>query len=666
MNRLSGEKAAYLRHSASQKIDWYAWSEEAFERARKEDKPVFLSSGAIWCHWCHVMARECFEDNEIISLLNENCINIKLDRDERPDIDRIYQHAVAAMGSGGGWPLSVFLTPDKKPFFGGTYFPPDDNYGRPGFKKVIRSVVEFYRSKRRETVEYSEELVEFLQPKQMPEGVISGSAVAEAMTAILDEFDPQNGGFGKSPKFPMPGALEFLINRYFLRMRETDPLKQMESLSESMGIALKKTLKAMAKGGFHDQLGGGFHRYSTDEAWLVPHFEKMADDNAWLLRNYVDAYSLFGDKYFKDVSYDIIRFIRDVLSDPGGGFYASQDADVTPDDEGGYFTWTVEDFRKTLNEDEYAVLSLHLLHERGAMHHDETKKVLFVVMEAEEIAEQLGLTTEAVEEIIKRGKKKLLTRRFQRQAPLVDTTLYTSLNGMLASACLKAFRALKDIYIKECALKSLDRIMQLRFINGELFHADGVKALLEDYVHMIDALISAYEVTGELVYLSSAEGLEKQCIETFQDKTGGGFFDSPDQVVGVRLKGIEDIPHPSANAINIICLLKLSFITGKDVYYHHAETALKSFSLGAHDMGIHSGYYYCAMDQYFNMFKLNLEVASGGNLAEAACFTFNPYVTMAYGDDKGYVTPCTRGYCHESICNADGLLEFLRKYPQMS
>ncbi len=665
MNRLSDEKAAYLRHSASQKIDWYPWSEEAFERARREDKPVLLSSGTIWCHWCHVMARECFEDEEVVRLLNENCINIKLDRDERPEIDRLYQKAVAAMGSGGGWPLTVFLTPDGKPFFGGTYFPVEDDHGRPGFKKVIRSVVEFYKSKKGEVLEYSEKLIDFLQPGQMPEGVMSGSAVTDAVTAVLEEFDPQNGGFGKSPKFPMPGAMELLMNQYFLASKEIFPGRTEGSSAKSMALALRRTLESMAKGGFHDHLGGGFHRYSTDEAWVVPHFEKMADDNAWLLRNYVDAYCLFGDEYFKDVSYDIIRFIREVLSDPAGGFYASQDADVTPDDEGGYFTWTEEDFRKVLNEEEYAVLSLHLLHDRGAMHHDKTKRVLFVAMETTGIASKLGLTPGAVDEIIERGKTKLLALRSGRKAPLVDTTLYTSLNGMLISAYLKAFRSLRDAYTKEFALKTLHKITELRLIDGELFHAEGVKALLDDYINMIDAFVAAYEVTGERVYLNRAGELMERCIRDFWDERGG-FFDSSDEVAGVRLKGIEDIPHPSANALGIICLLKLSYIMGEDAYFHHAEKSLKAFSLRALDMGIHSGYYYCAMDQYFNMLKLSLDVASASNLIETARFTFNPYVTMAYGDDKGFVTPCRRGSCYESIYKADDLTEFLRKQPQIS
>jgi uncharacterized protein YyaL (SSP411 family) len=289
MNRLANEKSAYLKHAAKQGINWYPWCEEAFERAKKEDKPIFLSTGAIWCHWCHVMARECFEDEEIGRLLNNHFITIKLDRDERPDIDRLYQQAVSIMGVGGGWPLSVFLTPEKKPFFGGTYFPPEDRQGRPGFKKVILAVSEFYKSKKDEISEYTTRLLTSLHPESLKPEEIDEAIIENAVSKIISDFDPQNGGFGSAPKFPMTGAVEFLINRSVLKGEK------------SAGHAVKKTLESMARGGIHDQLGGGFHRYSTDEFWIIPHFEKMADDNAWLLRNYAGAYTVFEEDEFKEV-----------------------------------------------------------------------------------------------------------------------------------------------------------------------------------------------------------------------------------------------------------------------------------------------------------------------------------------------------------------------------
>ncbi len=457
MNRLSNEKSSYLRHAAHQKIDWHPWSEEAFELARSEDKPVFLSTGAVWCHWCHVMAKESFEDEETARLLNEHFIAIKLDRDERPDIDRRYQQAVASMGSGGGWPLSVFLTPDKQPFYGGTYFPPRDLQGRPGFKNVLRSVSNFYKTKRAEINNYSLRVMEALKPEALYPSDLGEAMIDEAEKAILALSDMRNGGFGGAPKFPMPGALEFLLRR---AARNGGP---------SAGDAARRTLEAMAAGGFHDHLGGGFHRYSVDEAWRIPHFEKMADDNAGLLRNYVDGYAVFGDVRFLDVARGIIAFTREVLSDPRGGFFASQDADVTPDDEGGYFTWTEEEFRKALDPEEYALLSSYLLHDQGSMHHDPAKKVLFSTRSIPELATGLGKTPSDVQRLIQAGKKKLLNARQRRETPFIDKTLYTSLNGMLISAYFHAFAVLGDEEVRVFAVKSLERILAERLVE-ELFY----------------------------------------------------------------------------------------------------------------------------------------------------------------------------------------------------
>jgi uncharacterized protein YyaL (SSP411 family) len=647
MNRLSKEKAAYLKHSASQRIDWYPWCEEAFQRAQAEDKPVFLSSGAIWCHWCHVMAKECFEDDEVVKLLNEKCINIKLDRDERPDIDRIYQQALAAMGSSGGWPLSVFLTPDKKPFFGGTYFPPEDSHGRPGFKKVVRTVVDYYDSKKEEISDYVTRLMDFLKPQRALPSTLNESFIDDAVASILSEFDPQNGGFGTSPKFPMPGSIEFLMGRYFI------------GRDESVALTIRKTLESMAKGGFHDHLGGGFHRYSVDEAWIIPHFEKMADDNAWLLRNYSDAYCLFKDESFRDVAEGIIRFVTDMLSDPEGGYYASQDADVTPDDEGGYFTWTEDDFKGVLNSEEHRVLSLHLFHERGSMHHDRSKRVLFIATDPAEIARDLGMEIRSVREIISTGKEKLLRERLKRESPLVDRTLYTSLNGLFITAYLKAYRALRKDSLREFALKSLGRIMDMHYAGGELFHTEGVRALLDDYMEIIDAHMAAYEVTGEEKYRVVADTLMEQCIAKLWDREGGGFFDAEDEIAGVRLKGVEDIPHPSPNALGIVNLIRLYYMSDKDAYLRRAEEALASFSFRAKDMGIHAGYFFWALDSFFHMMRLGMEAAPQSSLADAALSTFNPFVSIAYGRDRGYVTPCRRGSCHEALYSAESLREFL-------
>lgn len=554
------------------------------------------------------------------------------------------------MGSGSGWPLSVFLTSDKKPFWGGTYFPPEDGLSRPGFKKVLRAVADFYKTDRKEISEYSQRLITALKSKPLSHGEINESLLTDAVANILSQFDPQNGGFGKAPKFPMPGSIEVLINRFYF------------THIESIGFAVKKTLESMAKGGFYDQIGGGFHRYSVDEAWIVPHFEKMADDNAYLLRNYIDAYSVFQYEYFREVAEGIINFIRHVLSDPGGGFYASQDADVTLDDEGGYFIWKDEDFSRVLNANGYRVLSLHYLHEMGSMHHDRSKKVLFVSMDTEAVAQKTGMNVQTVSEIIRQGKQKLLTERNQRESPFIDRTFYTSLNGMMISAFLKAYRVLKDNSLKDFSLKSLERIMKNHFIKNELFHTEGLKALLDDYIYLIDALIAAYEVTGNISHLKQADTIMELCIEKFWDKDEGGFFDTDKEVLGIRLKIIEDIPHPSANSLGIILLLKLYFMTEKEKYHHYAETGLKMFSLQAKDMGIHSGYYFCALDAYFNMLKLTLQTSPNSELTEITLSSFGPYMSIIYGEDKGSVIPCFQNVCYEPINRADILKDFFIKY----
>lgn len=649
MNRLSKEKSAYLKHAADQKINWYPWSGEAFRLAEKENKPLFLSSGAVWCHWCHVMAKECFFDDEIAGLLNENFVSIKIDRDERPDIDRRYQMAVAAMGSGGGWPLSVFLTHDKKPFFGGTYFPPDDKLGRPGFKKVLRAVLELYKTRRDEISQYTEKLINTLKASPAEQGEINESLLDQAVQDILSQSDAQNGGFGTAPKFPMPGALEFLINRYFLKQ------------SDAVELVIKKTLTAMAQGGFYDQIGGGFHRYSTDESWTIPHFEKMADDNAWLLRNYISAYFVFGDGFYREVALGIIKFINDVLSDPDGGFYISQDADVTPDDEGGYFTWTDDEFRKALDEDEYSILTLHLMHKAGAMHHDESKRVLFSVMTAEEIAKTTGKDIKEIDGLIKSGKTKLLKSRNERQTPFIDKTLYTSINGMLISACLLSYRVFKDNGLKEFALKSLDRVMKMHFTGKQLFHTEGVKAVLDDYLYLADALISAYEVTGDFFCLQKADEIMEICIKNLWDEDEGGFIDTDEHLLGMKIKSIEDIPHPSANSLCIILLLKLSFMIKKEEYLKYAEKSLKVFSTRAKDIGIHAGYYFCGLDAYFNSLKLTLDASPSSRLAETAVSFINPYTTISYGEDRDCIIPCFRDTCHEPITDSGILRKFLKK-----
>lgn len=650
MNRLLNEKSAYLRHAAHQKIDWYPWCEEAFERARREDKPVFLSSGAIWCHWCHVMAQESFNDDEVAEILNEHYIAVKLDRDERPDVDRRYQRALAGMGISGGWPLSIFLTPDKKPFYGGTYFPPGEAYGRPSFKIILVSIRDLYKKERREVETHSRQLIDMLN--SISPG--TGSQITEAMLpegtkSVMSGADTAYGGFGTAPKFAMSGTIEFLLGRYYL------------TGDNNIGRFLHNTLNAMANGGIHDHLGGGFHRYSTDQQWIVPHFEKMADDNAWLLRNYANAYGLFGEDLYRRVAEGIIDFTLRELSHPDGGFYASQDADVTPDDEGGYFTWTEDQFGEVLRDEELKVLSGLYLHKKGSMHHDYGKKVLHIPYSIDRFAESLEKDPRQIEKIIATGKMKLLEKREQRVKPFVDGAMYTSINGMMISAFLKASRLLHDERAKVFALKSIDGVLERNYRNNILYHGEGVKALFDDYVFLIDALTYGYEATGLARYLELADLLMNEAIERFGDKAQGGFFDTDEALMGMKLKGIEDTPHPSANAVAVITLLRLSFMKENDYYRRCAEEALKAFSSTSADMGLHSGYYFAALDAWYNTLELTINAYPGTTTARDALAFPYPYSVLRYTEESaaGTIVPCMRNICHSPVKDMAGLHQII-------
>ncbi len=441
--------------------------------------------------------------------------------------------------------------------------------------------------------------------------------------------------------------MDFLINRYYF------------TSDESTGNAVSKTLEAMALGGFYDQVGGGFHRYSTDEAWRIPHFEKMADDNAWLLRNYLSAYSVFGDDFYREIAAGIITFLRDVLSDPEGGFYMSQDADVTPDDEGGYFTWTDDELRGVLTDEEYQLISLHLLHEEGAMHHDTSKKVLFPGVRAEKMAERSGRPVSEVLDIIHRGKEKLLRARNNREAPFIDRTLYTSINGMLISVFLHGFRILNDIELKNFAIKSLDRILELRLINNELYHTENVSALLDDYAYLTEALLAAYEVTGNAAYIAKAEELIHTCLDKLWDRDQGGFFDTDNHLLGMSIKAVEDMPQPSANSVCIRLLLKLFSVTGNNVYRQRAEDALRFFSVKAGEIGIHAGYYFSSLDAYYHHLKLTLHARPESVLSGTAVSMCIPYSDIMYDQDKGYVVPCIGNVCYNPIDDPGALKDFL-------
>ena len=368
-NLLTGSASAYLRSAAHQPIHWYPWGTEAFAAASEADKPMLLDIGAVWCHWCHVMDGESYENPGLAAFLNENFVCVKVDRDERPDVDARYQRAVQTLTHQGGWPLTAFLTPQGEVFFGGTYFPPDGMYGRPGFRTVLASVLDAYRA-RRDQVQAQAQAIRRVLEEHLDEGApgdVSPEMLDEAVGQMARAFDPVNGGFGSQPKFPHPGALTLLLHRWH------------DQPSDQVRTVIDRTLQGMARGGMYDQLGGGFHRYSVDAEWIVPHFEKMAYDNSELLKTYLDAHALFGTEEYAEVARGIVRWVREVSADPEGGYAASQDADVGLEDDGDYFTWTREEAAAVLSPDELEVAAAYYdIGTAGEMHHNPGKNVLFI------------------------------------------------------------------------------------------------------------------------------------------------------------------------------------------------------------------------------------------------------------------------------------------------
>ena len=610
-----------------QPIQWQEWGPEAFATAQRENKPMLLDIGAVWCHWCHVMDRESYDDPEIAKIVNEHFIAVKVDRDERPDIDSRYQAAVQAVSGQGGWPLTAFLTPDGKPFYGGTYFPPQDHYGRPSFRRVLLSIAAAYKDKHGDVVEQAGMVESAIAQSESfvgKSGRVSSSVIEAIETAAQRMYDPQHGGFGQAPKFPHPSALDLLIGRYAsgASLRRTGEggrphTSLTDRVSQLRGLIVT-TLEHMARGGVYDQLAGGFHRYSVDERWVVPHFEKMCYDNSELLKNYVHAYQATGEELFADVARDIIRWMDEWLSDrKRGGFYASQDADINMDDDGDYFTWTLEETRAVLSQEEAQVAALHYdINEIGEMHHNPAKNVLYVRASVEEIGMRLNLDVARVHELLESAKEKMYAARLQRPTPYVDKTVYVGWNSLCVSAYLEAAKVLGLAEAKKFALRSLDRVLSESWNNPKstatemsirptLLHVVAysdpqaehreVAGLLDDYSFTALACLDAYEATSDLTYFKSARAIADEMIARFYDATSGGFFDSePGASLGVLAtprKPLQDSPTPAGNPMAAIALMRLHHYTGEARYSDKAEETLETFAGIAEQFGIFAATY---------------------------------------------------------------------------
>ncbi|HEV2490619.1 MAG TPA: thioredoxin domain-containing protein [Candidatus Acidoferrales bacterium] len=604
-NRLKDSASPYLRSAAHQPVDWHEWGEAAFARARAESKPILLDIGAVWCHWCHVIDRESYENPEIAALINQFYVAVKVDRDERPDVDARYQAAVSAISGQGGWPLTAFLTPEGKPFFGGTYFPPEDAMGRPGFKRILAAAADAFQSRRDELDKSASALEDAVRQAELfpnakaklEPGIVD--AMADAMVRL---FDLRNGGFGQAPKFPHPAALDLLLERY------------QATRENSFLTVADTTLEKMAMGGVYDQLGGGFHRYSVDERWLVPHFEKMSYDNSELLKNFLHGYQVTGKPLFRETAEGIIAWVFDVLSDrERGGFYSSQDADISLDDDGDYFTWTEQELRDALTPGEARVMALYYdVGPVGEMHHNPAKNVLWVATSVEDIAKRTGMSEANVRLIIASAKGKLLAARAKRQTPSVDKTIYVSWNAMFVSAFLEAARVLgrnalpaRETYdCRAFALKTLDRILAVAWDDAKGFShrleassaSPRIGSLLDDQIFMTAALLDAYEATLNSRYFAAAERAMQLAIEKFGDADGGGFFDRASDAppmggLDVRRKPLQDSPTPGANSAAAIVLERLYGFTGNSLYRDWAQRTLEAFAGLAPQYGLYAATY---------------------------------------------------------------------------
>jgi len=621
-NALSRAASAYLRSAMHQPVDWMEWGEAAFARASSEDKPILLDIGAVWCHWCHVMDRESYENPVTARIINENFVAVKVDRDERPDVDTRYQAAISAISGQGGWPLTAFLTPEGKPYFGGTYFPPEDRQGRPGFQRVLLTMAEAFRNRRIEVDESAVSVMDAIEHNEAfagYSGEVGRELVEKIVLAILNAADLRHGGFGAQPKFPHSSALDLL-----LEVAQQNPGaaqvrigRDTVALPEAARRVVIATLKKMAQGGVYDQLAGGFHRYSVDEHWVVPHFEKLAYDNSELLKNYVHAYQAFGDESFAEVARDIVRWMDEWLTDrEHGGFYASQDADFSLEDDGDYFTWTLDEATELLSSEELVIAADYYdIGEIGDMHHNPARNVLHVKRGLDAVARKAGLSVADAQALLESAKRKLYAARLKRPTPFVDKTMYVAWNGMCISAYLLAGRVFGDHGMKAFALKTLDRVLQQGRDGEALTHtvaygdfpvpAAAVPAVLDDVVFLGHASLDAWEATGEFRFYEAAERLGKTLVEEYYDIEGGGFFDLPKLGTGerrlgaleTRRKPLQDSPTPAGNPKAAELLMRLYGLNGKEDYREKAQSTLEAFAGVVEHFGLYAASYAAALSR---------------------------------------------------------------------
>jgi uncharacterized protein YyaL (SSP411 family) len=584
-NRLVHEKSPYLRQHAHNPVDWFPWGDEAFEKARREDKPIFLSIGYSTCHWCHVMERESFENEEIAGLVNRWFVAIKVDREERPDIDRIYMSYVQATTGGGGWPMSVWLTPELHPFVGGTYFPPDSRYGRAGFPLVLDRIADAWSKDRERILKSSAEVMEQLRKQAVGDGAnearIDPSVLDSAFNQFRRSFDSRLGGFGGAPKFPRPSVHNFLL-RYARRTGNDEAVDMVAT-----------TLIAMEKGGMNDQLGGGFHRYSVDEYWFVPHFEKMLYDQAQLVVSYLEVFQLTGNEAMERAARSTLDYLmRDMIS-PEGGFRSAEDADSAPDpaepnekSEGFFYVWPWAEVVELIGEEHALWFAFRYGMERTGNvrndpHHEFTGlNILFQAHSYEETAQHFSRPVREVAETLALAEKRLFEARAKRPRPHLDDKILTSWNGLAVSAFAKASTILNEPRYADAARRAADFLLTRRAPDGGLVRCYQIGGMLDDYAFFTQGLLDLYEATFEYRYLAEALVLAERAQALFEDREGGGFFASaqPDAARLMRVKDDYDGAEPSGNSIALMNLLRLYRITGREDFNTSAKRLTAAFS----------------------------------------------------------------------------------------
>ncbi len=609
-NRLINETSPYLLQHANNPVDWYPWGEEALGRARDEDKPILLSIGYSACHWCHVMERESFENDAIAEIMNNHFVNIKVDREERPDLDAVYMEAVQMLTGSGGWPMTVFLTPDGKPFYGGTYFPPVDRHNMPGFPRLLETVANAYQNSNSEIQRVTGQLTEQMgRTGNMPRGTgaMDESILHNAYNQLATNFDYQNGGVGSAPKFPQAMTLEILL-RYYAHGHNDRALSMLEL-----------TLEKMARGGIYDQVGGGFHRYSTDSFWLVPHFEKMLYDNALLARLYLHAWLATGRSLYRRITEETLDYVLREMTGDHGGFFSATDAD-SEGEEGKFFVWSPEEIEAVLGAEEGGLFSTFFgVTPRGNF---EGKSILNISVRAADFAERQGVPLDRLIEVIDRGKEALRQAREEREHPLLDDKALASWNGLMLRAFAEAGAALERQDYLDAAARNAEFLLNELRPQGRLHRSyrEGQAKLpgfLEDYSFVADGLLALYEATFERRWLDAAVELTDEMISLFWDEGAGAFYDTGrhHEELVIRPRDVYDNAQPCGGSVASDLLLRLSVVTGNEDYSAKAVAPLRTLAelMGRAPAG--TGRWLAAMDFYLSAPK---EVAVIGPAADPA------------------------------------------------